>query len=85
MTVPIYDGRGKEMDLSAACPFQDLPPFRFDLKRGDFVWFGFHVTDYVQKSQNVPANFAGLNIAWIVILGRGGEYSWEEIQEPKCV
>ena len=80
----MYDGRDNELDLDSDRPFKSLPLFNGDLKRGDYVWFGFHATGYASKLPNQStANYAGLNIAWLVLLNRGGEHAWDMIQEPK--
>ena len=72
------------MDLESSKPYRNLPLFFGDLKRGDYVWLGFHATSYSSKLQNQTAtSYAGLNIAWVVLLQRGGEQAWDLIQEPK--
>lgn len=70
------------MDLESPVPYNALPRFYGDLKRGDYVWVGFHATGYLSKLANaVQATYAGLNIAWVVLLDRGGECAWDSIQE----
>ena len=76
-----FDGRERDLNLSSEYPYLKLPRMLEELEVGDVVWIGFHAHTYIKQSLTSENTNVTADIAWVVLLSRGGEDAWNAVTD----